>query len=321
MTYIASSNNSLQFTSTVPKKEEKQENKNNFRIEPQSIPENKKEDLIEEDDNKEKKEKRDIQYKDIPVNENKKPETEKVEIQRKKEEIKEKKRIIEDDNKNDKSKNKNDFNIIELEDHSKDDNIIITSEIKTKQPQKQIKPEIKEQEDQKASDIIKQSLNENKINENLEDNNNENDFGGYDRLLISDDDDEEDKKDVNKEQKPLANAFIDTKKDINLGKVRIGKDGGNFLNNFNEPKKYEKYEKGGIEKLENKLRQEQIQSVVSNPNDDDDYLAKLREVEKEKNQKLKEYRERLTKIQKEICIACKKTRSYSIKFKNENSLY
>jgi len=189
--------------------------------------------------------------------------------------------------------------MIELEDHSKDDNIIITSEIKTKQPQKQIKPEIKEQEDQKASDIIKQSLNENKINENLEDNNNENDFGGYDRLLISDDDDEEDKKDVNKEQKPLANAFIDTKKDINLGKVRIGKDGGNFLNNFNEPKKYEKYEKGGIEKLENKLRQEQIQSVVSNPNDDDDYLAKLREVEKEKNQKLKEYRERLTKIQKE----------------------
>jgi len=107
----------------------------------------------------------------------------------------------------------------------------------------------------------------------LEDNNNENDFGGYDRLLISDDDDEEDKKDVNKEQKPLANAFIDTKKDINLGKVRLGKDGGNFLNNFSETKKYEK---GGIEKLQNKLRKEQIQSVVSNPNEDDDYLAKLK---------------------------------------------
>ena len=69
------------------------------------------------------------------------------------------------------------------------------------------------QKNQKASDIIKQSLNENKINKNIEDdNNNENEFGGYDRLLISDDEDDEDKKDENKEQKPLANAFIDTKK-------------------------------------------------------------------------------------------------------------
>ena len=306
MTYIASSNNSLQFTSTAPKKEEKPEIKpsndnNNFAIESQSISEKKKEDLIEEDENnKGKKEKRDIQYKDIPINENKKPEIEKVEIQRKKEEIKEKNKIIFEDNPYDKNKNKNAFNIVELEDHSKDDNIIITNEIKTKQPQQQIKPQIKEPESQKASDIIKQSLNENKINENIEDdNNNENEFGGYDRLLISDDDDDEEKKDENKEQNPLANAFIDTKKDINLGKVRIGKDGGNFFNNFSEPKKYEKYEKGGIEKLENKLKQEQIQSVISNPNDDDDYLAKLREVEKEKNQKLKEYREKLTKIQKE----------------------
>ena len=150
-------------------------------------------------------------------------------------------------------------------------------------------------------------MEENRINENYNKDdttqNNNNDIGGYDRLLISDDEDEEEKKEEKKEinivQKPLANAFIDTKKDvkdINLGKVRIGKDGGNFLNNFTVIKNYQK---GGIEQLENKLKQEQFQSVVSKPNEDDDYLTKLKEVEKEKTQKLKEYREKLIKMQKE----------------------
>ena len=317
--YITSSNNSFQISNVYDRpKPEKPSNiisankgfefqiqnnsNNNFGITSSNLPEKKKEELIE--DKKDKNEKGEIQYKDISINANKKPEIEKVEIQRKKEEIKEKKRLINNVNINSKPK-ENNFNIIPIEDNAKDENIIITEEIKTRPNQKKpIEPKGPFPEDQKASDIIKQSLNnDNKINENnninnLDDNNEEdnNDFGGYDRLLISDDEDDEEKKDLNNEQKPLANAFIDNKKDINLGKVRLGKDGGNFLNNFSETKKYEK---GGIEKLENKLRKEQIQSVVSNPNEDDDYLAKLREVEKEKNEKLKEYREKLTKMQKE----------------------
>ena len=141
-------------------------------------------------------------------------------------------------------------------------------------------------------------INENNININDDEENNDNEIGNYDRLLISDDEDEEEKPKENIEQKPLANAFIDKKNDFNLGKVRIGKDGGNFLNNFNYAVK--NYEKGGIDKLEHKLKQQQqIQSVISNPDEDDDYLTKLKEVEKEKNEKLKEYREKLTKMQKE----------------------
>ena len=105
-------------------------------------------------------------------------------------------------------------------------------------------------------------MEENKINDNyIKDDstqNDNNDFGGYDRLLISDDEDEEEKK--------------EEKKEINIVQK---------------------------EKLETKLKQEQFQSVITNPNEDDDYLAKLKEVEKEKNQKLKEYREKLIKMQKE----------------------
>ena len=335
ITFIASSSNSFQFSGSIPNKEENiekptniisankgfdfqiQSNNNNFGISSQNPPpEDKKENLIEEnkkeeiqeekkEEPKEKRERKDIEYKDIIINENKKPETQKVEIQRKKEEIKEKKIYIYD-NYNDKDKNnKKDQNIIELDDNPKDDNFIITNEIRTKpNPQPPSQQKIPEPESQKASDILKQTMEENKINDNyIKDDstqNDNNDFGGYDRLLISDDEDEEEKKEEKKEinivQKPLSNAFIDAKKDINLGKVRTGKDGGNFLNNFSDIKNFKK---GGIEKLETKLKQEQFQSVITNPNEDDDYLAKLKEVEKEKNQKLKEYREKLIKMQKE----------------------
>ena len=335
ITFIASSSNSFQFSGSIPNKEENiekptniisankgfdfqiQSNNNNFGISSQNPPpEEKKENLIEEnkkeeiqeekkEEPKEKRERKDIEYKDIIINENKKPETQKVEIQRKKEEIKEKKIYIHD-NYNDKDKNnKKEQNIIEIDDNPKDDNFIITNEIRTKpNPQPPSQPKIPEPESQKASDILKQTMEENKINDNyIKDDstqNDNNDFGGYDRLLISDDEDEEEKKEEKKEinivQKPLSNAFIDAKKDINLGKVRTGKDGGNFLNNFSDIKNFKK---GGIEKLETKLKQEQFQSVITNPNEDDDYLAKLKEVEKEKNQKLKEYREKLIKMQKE----------------------
>jgi hypothetical protein len=298
----ASSNNSFQFSGIEQKKD--------ISNQPQPIPEKKKENLIDENNEDKPKEKlkREIQYIEPEKEESKKPEIEKVEIQRKKEEIIEKKPkpIINSVYDRNNYKNENNNNIINLEDNNKDENIIITNEIKTKINHKpQIENPVPDSQNQKASDIIKQSLGENKINENNnniningDEENNDNDIGNYDRLLISDDEDEEEKPKENIEQKPLANAFIDKKNDFNLGKVRIGKDGGNFLNNFNYAVK--NYEKGGIDKLEHKLKQQQqIQSVISNPDEDDDYLTKLKEVEKEKNEKLKEYREKLTKMQKE----------------------
>ena len=289
----ASSNNSFQFSGIEQKKD--------ISTQPQPIPEKKKENLIDEnnEDKTKEKPKREIQYIEPEKEESKKPEIEKVEIQRKKEEIIEKKPkpIINSVYDRNNYKNENNNNIINLEDNNKDENIIITNEIKTKINHKpQIENPIPDSQNQKASDIIKQSLGENKINENNnnindDEENNDNDIGNYDRLLISDDEDEEEKPKENIEQKPLANAFIDKKNDFNLGKVRIGKDGGNFLNNFNYAVK--NYEKGGIDKLEHKLKQQQqIQSVISNPDEYDDYLEK-------KNEKLKEYREKLTKMQKE----------------------
>ena len=304
MTYMASSNNSFQFSGLQQNKEEKKDkiNNNNFGISSENnVTFNDKDN---NDNINDKKTKREIEYKERPKEENKKPEIEKVEIQRKKEEIKEKKRII---NNNNDSNNKNNNNLIKIEeDNTKDENIVITTEIKTKskiQPKPQEQVPIPVKEEQKPSELIKNTLNENKINENYtydESNieNNDNDLGGYDRLLISDDEDEE-KPNTNNDSKPLSNlnAFIDKKNDYNLNKVQIGKDGGNFLNNFSGGMK--NYQKGGIEKLENKLKQREMKSVVFNPNEDDDFLAKLKEVEKEKNEKLKEYREQLTKMQKE----------------------
>ena len=191
----------------------------------------------------------------------------------KKEEIKPEPKI---EIKNDtKKENKNNFDLLKFEDNTKEEKIVVTNEIKRE----------REKEKEKASDIIKNSLKENKIQDNKDDD------GG---LLI--DDDEEDVN-ANAAAGAKTNTFIDKKKDINLGKVRIGKDGGNFLNNFTGKKNYEK---GGIEKMENKIREGQFRSVLENNNDEDeDYKNKLREVEKEKQEKLKEYREYLLKMKKE----------------------
>ena len=319
--FATTSNNSFQFSGLVQNNEEKkdikpsniisankgydfqiQSNNNSFGISSKNFPENK----IEEnkDINNEKKVKGEIEYKDNTFEEKKKPEIEKVEIQRKKEEIKEKKLII--DYGNNKKDIKNDNKLIE-EDNIKDENnnIIVTNEIKIKnKPPPIMQPPL---EEQKPSDIIKKN-NENEttqtnniIHENYEQDDT-NMGGGYDRLLISDDEDDDEKPNLNSninnniELKPLSNAFIDKKNDYNLGKVQVGKDGGNFLNNFGGIKNYQK---GGIDQLESKLKKEQFQSVVSKPNEDDDFFAKLKEVEKEKNEKLKEYREQLTKMQKE----------------------
>ena len=169
----------------------------------------------------------------------------------------------------DKKDNKKSINLLQFEDNTKEEKIEVTNEIKT----------------EKASDIIKNTLNENKIKDD------ENDGG----LLI--DDDEEDASNFKPNNGPKTNTFINKKEDVKLGNIRFGKDGGNFINNFRD---MSNYEKGGMENLENKFREgKMIKSVVENQNDDDDYQNKLREVENEKQAKLREYREYLLKMKKE----------------------
>ena len=325
LVFTTTSNNSFQYSGLINNEEKKetkpsniitankgydfqiQSNNNNFGITSQNIQEINIED--NKDINKEKKIKKEFEIKDNIIDEKKEPEIEKVEIQRKKEENKDTKPIIDYSNNNKQNlKNNINNNLIE-EDNEKNENnnIIVTDEIKTKnKPILEIPPPI---EEQKPSDILKNNYqNEtnqtnNVIHENYEqDDTNAN--GGYDRLLISDDEDDEEKQNTknnnvnnNTETKPLSNAFIDKKNDYNLGKVQVGKDGGNFFNNFGGGIK--NYQKGGMEQLESKLKKEQFQSVIAKPNEDDDFFAKLKEVEKEKNEKLKEYREQLTKMQKE----------------------
>jgi len=169
------------------------------------------------------------------------------------------------ENKND---NKKSINLLQFEDNTKEENIIMANEIKG----------------EKASDIIKNTLNENKIKEDKDD----------DGLLI--DDEEEDANNFKPNNGPKTNTFIDKTKDINLGKLKLGKDGGNFLNNFRD---MSSYEKGGMERMEKQLRGAQLKSVLDNQNEDDDYQNKLREVENEKQAKLREYREYLLKMKKE----------------------
>lgn len=190
-----------------------------------------------------------------------------IEIEKKKAEIKEKKNIIIENKDDNKKENKKSFNLLQFEENPKEENIVMAKEIKR----------------EKASDIIKNSLNQNKIDD-------ENDDGG---LLI----DEDEGEDINNMQnEPKTNTFIDKKKDINLGKIKLGKDGGNFLNNFGGMKNYEK---GGINKMENIMKGEQHKSVLNNQDYDEDYLDKIKEVENEKQARLKEYMEQLLKIKKE----------------------
>ena len=169
-----------------------------------------------------------------------------------------------------KNDNKKSINLLQFEDNTKEEKIEVTKEIKT----------------EKASDIIKNTLNENKI----KDNDNDNDGG----LLI--DDDEEDASNSKPNNGPKTNTFINKKEDIKLGNIRFGKDGGNFINNFRD---MSNYERGGMENLENKFKEGKIKSVVEKQNEDDDYQTKLREVENEKQAKLREYREYLLKMKKE----------------------
>ena len=178
-------------------------------------------------------------------------------------------KINENENKDkDKKDNKKSINLLQFEDNTKEEKIEVTKEIKT----------------EKASDIIKNTLNENKIKDD------ENDGG----LLI--DDDEEDASNFNPKNGPKTNTFINKKEDVKLGNIRFGKDGGNFINNFRD---MSNYERGGMENLENKFKEGKITSVVQNQNEDEDYQNKLREVENEKQAKLRAYREYLLKMKKE----------------------
>ena len=222
--------------------------------------------LIDDDEPKVIKKDKIIPSKDVKDNDKKKNyDPTLIEIQKKKE--------IKDEPKketkiNNKDQTKKPVNLMKYEDNTKEENIVMAKEIKR----------------EKASDIIKNSLKD-----NIKHDNNEDDGG----LLIDDDDE-----DTNTHQAtgPKTNTFIDKKKDINLGKIKIGKDGGNFLNNYSGMKNYER---GGIEKMENKLKEQQFRSVLDNKNEDEDYQNKLREVEKEKQEKLKQYREYLLKMKKE----------------------
>ena len=191
-----------------------------------------------------------------------------VEIESKNKNKKEVKNVNKNDiKKENKNDNKKSFNLLQFEDNTHEENIVVAKEIKR----------------EKASDIIKNTLNENKKQEKNDDD------GG---LLIDDDEDAN-----NNANAAKTNTFIDKKKDINLGKIKIGKDGGNFLNNYSG---MQNYQKGGMEKMENKIKGSQFKSVLDNQNDEeDDYKQKLREVENEKQAKLKEYREYLLKMKKE----------------------
>ena len=166
---------------------------------------------------------------------------------------------------NNKKDVKNSFNLLNFNEN--EEKVVVSKEIKL----------------EKASDIIKNNLKENKLKEEKDDN---------DGLLIDEDDDD---KNIFKQNEARTNTFIDKNKDINLGKVKFGKDGGNFLNNFS----VKNYEKGGLVNMENKIKEEKYKSVFSNNNEDDDFLKKIKEVENEKQAKLKEYREYLLKIKKE----------------------
>ena len=223
--------------------------------------------LIDDDEPKVIKKDKIIPSKEVKDNDKKKNyDPTLIEIQKKKEIKEEPKKEIKINNKNETKKP---VNLMKNEDNTKEENIVMAKEIKR----------------EKASDIIKNSLKDN----NIKRDDNEDDGG----LLI--DDDDEDVK-AHQATGPKTNTFIDKKKDINLGKIKIGKDGGNFFNNYSNMKNYER---GGIEKMENKLKEQQFKSVLDNKNEDEDYQNKLREVEKEKQEKLKEYREYLLKMKKE----------------------
>ena len=214
-----------------------------------------KQHLIDDSPNN-KKEKKDVSPTLIEIENNNKKE------------IKENKKEIIKEVKDNKKENKKSFNLLQFEENPKEENIVVTKEIKT----------------EKASDIIKKTIGQPKITY-------EKDEKDDDGLLIDDDEDDNEKNN----NAPKTNTFIDKKKDINLGKIRIGKESGNFLNNFSGMKNYEI---GGLEKMENRIKENQIKSVIVNQYDED-YQNKLKEVEMEKQAKLKEYREYLLKMKKE----------------------
>ena len=229
---------------SVAKKEEEKLKENNSHIEHK---------LIYEESQKNKI------YTNNPSNYNE------IKIERKKEEKNINQNENEIPNNNIKKEVKNSFNLFNF--NEKEENVVVSKEIKL----------------EKASDIIKNSLKENKLKEENNDN--------YGLLIDSDDDD----KNNFKQNEAKTNTFIDKNKDINLGKVKFGKDGGNYLNNFTT----KNYEKDGMKKIENKIKEEKYKSVITNNNEDDDFLKKIKEVENEKQAKLKEYREYLLKIKKE----------------------
>ena len=230
---------------SVAKKEEEKLKENNSHIEHKLIYEEAQKNKI---------------YNNNPSNYNE------IKIERKKEEKNINQNKNEIPNNNIKKEVKNSFNLFNF--NEKEENVVVSKEIKL----------------EKASDIIKNSLKENKLKEENNDN-----YG-----LLIDEDDDDDKNNF-KQNEAKTNTFIDKNKDINLGKVKFGKDGGNYLNNFTT----KNYEKDGMKKIENKIKEEKYKSVITNNDEDDDFLKKIKEFENEIQAKLKEYREYILKIKKE----------------------
>ena len=142
-----------------------------------------------------------------------------------------------------------------------------------------------------ASSIIKNAISQ--------ENNNVNKINEDDGGLLIDDDEEDNKKESINNNVSKQNPFIDKEKDIKLGKIKIGKE-GNFLNMSNQfGNNSQNYQVGGIQKLENNITRSQNQGAVISDNNDEDFMNKLKEVEKEKEEKMKQYREELLKMKRE----------------------
>ena len=153
-------------------------------------------------------------------------------------------------------------------------------------------------EKESASSILKNAINQEQNNNNIH-NINEDDGGG---LLIDEDEEENNNqptRNIHNEQEK-QNTFIDKKKDINLGKINFQK-GDNFMNNnqFNQfGNNMNNYQVGGMQKLENNLMKNKNQGAVISDNDED-FMNKLKEVEMEKQAKMRQYREELLKMKKD----------------------
>ena len=139
-----------------------------------------------------------------------------------------------------------------------------------------------------AAEIIKSSLknedntlyNENKVNDEIGD--------------LIDDDEPEDK---TKQQSVNINSFIDKKKDIKLGKIKLNKDGGNFIG-FSVGSNMSDFNKDGLNALEKKISESATQKIIPKK-EDKDLRDKMNEIDRLKKEKLNEFRNQIIQLKAE----------------------